>query len=389
MNKLTNEQRIKNVIERKPIDFLPSQITFSDRTRDKAISEALGLDSPDQLDAYLQNHIGFGLTKYDECLFLRNDIELMRKLEKDGWVGLDEEGKTVYDCWGMGVLIGEDGFFTNYGILKGDKARNERARKYLPKMVDQSVMDMDLADAIKAYKAPDPFKPGLWDDVDAAFEANKNGDLYLIPSGYFGVYERGYAIMGFDNIMCESMLNPSLVEELLTKITDFKIEMAKQALAHGAQSLQVGDDLGTQCSTILSPDAFRTLLLPQLKRLFAVAKSAGVPQFMHSCGWMINFLPELIDIGLDVWEPVQPCNDLKMLKREYGKDLVFWGGIDTQSLPFLKPDQVKEMARDAIRILGKGGGHIIGPSQEIMNDVPLENVIAVVETIVEERERAM
>lgn len=389
MTKMTNEQRIKNLIERKPLDFLPSQITFSDKTRDKAISEALGLDCPEQLDPYLQNHIGFALTKYDECLFLRNDLNLMRKLEKDGFVGVDEEGKTVYDCWGMGVMVGEDGFYTNYGILQGDHKKNERARKYLPSTVDQSLMDMDLEDAVKAYKAPDPYKAGLWDDVDSVFEANKNGDLYVIPSGYFGIYERGYAIMGFENIMCESVLNPSMVEEFFTKITDFKIEMAKQALAHGAYCLQVGDDLGTQCSTLLSPQVFRSLLKPQLKRLFAVAKDAGVPMFMHSCGWMVDYLPDLIEIGLDVWEPVQPCNDLKKIKREYGKDLVFWGGIDTQSLPFLKPDAVKEMAREAIHILGKGGGHIIGPSQEIMNDVPLANVIALVETIVEERERAL
>lgn len=193
MAKMANEQRIKDLIARKPLDFLPSQITFSDRTRDKAISEALGLDSQEQLDPYLQNHIGFALTKYDECLFLRNDLELMRKLEKDGFVGLDEEGKTVYDCWGMGVRIGEDGFYTNYGILQGNRANNKRARNYLPKCVDQSVMDIDLEDAVKAYQAPDPNKPGLWDDVIAVFETYKNGDLYVIPSGYFGIYERGYA----------------------------------------------------------------------------------------------------------------------------------------------------------------------------------------------------
>ena len=222
---MTNEQRIKNLIARKPLDFLPSQITFSDRTRDKAISEALGLDSPDQLDPYLQNHIGFALTKYDECLFLRNDIELMRKLEKEGFVGVDVEGKTVYDCWGMGVMIGEDGFYTNYGILQGNPRKNERARKFLPKSVDQGVMDMALEDAVRAYKAPDPNKPGLWDDVDAIMAGNANGNLYIIPSGYFGVYERSYAIIGFENVMCESVLNPSTVEELFIKITDFKIEM--------------------------------------------------------------------------------------------------------------------------------------------------------------------
>ncbi|MEG1860004.1 MAG: uroporphyrinogen decarboxylase family protein, partial [Christensenellaceae bacterium] len=129
--------------------------------------------------------------------------------------------------------------------------------------------------------------------------------------------------------------------------------------------------------------------LPHYKRLFSEYKKNGQYIIMHSCGAMIDYLPQLIDIGLDGWEPVQPCNDLKYLKREYGKDLVFWGGIDTQTLPTKTPEEVKTMAREAITILGKGGGHIIAPAQEIMNDVPLENVVALLETIVEMREKAI
>jgi uroporphyrinogen decarboxylase len=82
--------------------------------------------------------------------------------------------------------------------------------------------------------------------------------------------------------------------------------------------------------------------------------------------------------------------DLAYLKKEFGKDLVFWGGIDTQTfLPFGTPQQVKKMARKTIRTLGKGGGHIIAPSQEVMNDVPIANVKALVETIIEERETVL
>ena len=97
-----------------------------------------------------------------------------------------------------------------------------------------------------------------------------------------------------------------------------------------------------------------------------------------------------ITIGMRVLEPVQPCMDLAHLKREFGKDLVFWGGIATQDvLPFGTPEQVRQMARQTIRTLGRGGGHIIAPSQEVMNDVPIENVKALVETIVEERQTVL
>jgi len=135
---------------------------------------------------------------------------------------------------------------------------------------------------------------------------------------------------------------------------------------------------------------FREYVLPRLKRAWQPYNDAGIPIILHSCGCLTDFIPDLLAIGLRVLEPVQPCMDLGMLKREFGKDLVFWGGIDTQTfLPFGTPDQVKEMARRTIRTLGKGGGHIIAPSQEVMNDVPIANVKALVETIVEERQTVL
>jgi len=138
-----------------------------------------------------------------------------------------------------------------------------------------------------------------------------------------------------------------------------------------------------------SPKMFDEILLPHFKRLFAEYKKYGMYVFMHSCGQMADYLPQLIDAGLDGWEPVQPCNDLRKMKREYGKDLIFMGGIDEQRLPFMTPDEVREMTKETIQILGKGGGYIIAPSQEIMSDVPIENIAAVVETAVEWREKAM
>jgi len=110
---------------------------------------------------------------------------------------------------------------------------------------------------------------------------------------------------------------------------------------------------------------------------------------LHSCGNIIDYLPDLIDAGLKILEPTQPCMDLKYLKKEFGKDLVFFGGIDTQQLPFISEKETRELARNTIRILGKGGGYIIAPSQEIMNDIPIENVKAIVETIREERENVL
>ena len=147
-------------------------------------------------------------------------------------------------------------------------------------------------------------------------------------------------------------------------------------------ALHFGDDLGTQLGTFFSPRLFRDLLKPLYKRLWGVWKEAGKFVMMHSCGRVMDLLPDLVEIGLDVLEPVQPCNDLEVLKARYGDRLTFWGGIDTQRLlPFGTPDEVRREAARVIRTLGHGGGHIIGPSQEVMKDVPLENIVALLETI--------
>jgi len=138
-----------------------------------------------------------------------------------------------------------------------------------------------------------------------------------------------------------------------------------------------------------SRDTFTKHILPRIKREWEVFTDAGLPIILHSCGNITDFLPDLIDIGLTILEPVQPCMDLAFLKREYGKDLIFFGGINTQVMPYITPEEVKTLTIDTIRILGKGGGHIIAPSQELMNDIPVENIKAMVETIREEREKVL
>ncbi len=384
---MTKEERVLALFERKNVDYLPSQISFSDRTRDEEISRALGLEKAEDLDTYLENHIAFTYAYDDVPLFWRNDNEMMLQMEKEGYVYIDHENNTVYDRWGLGIVVGEDGFFSNYGLLAGDEALNRRARKVLPEHLTK-YMDMPFEEAILSYEAPDPLDPQNL----AWFERDKDGvagDLCVIPSGYFAIYERSYGLMGWERFMTEIAGNPKLCESLMDQVTNYRIKLAKVKADMGFKFAHHGDDLGMQFSGFFSPDMFKNLLMPYYKKLFAEYKKYGQYIIMHSCGCMADYLPELIDAGLDCWEPVQPCNDLNMMKREYGNDIIFWGGIDTQTLPSKTPEEVKQMAREAITILGKGGGHIIAPAQEIMNDVPLENVVALLETIVEMREKAI
>jgi len=384
---MTKEERVLRVIRGQDVDYLPSQITFSDRTRDKEISRALGLESPADLDGYLENHLFLTLSGHDKTLFYRNDRKEMARLQGMGFCGTDWERHTVYDAWGMGIQVGSYGFFACFHPLQ-KKATSEIAAR-MPPDVNREVLFQDIDQAVGNYRAPDITRAGLFDDMKRDLREH-SGDFLVVPSGYFGIYERGYGLMGFAEFMSNMAASPKVVHDLLDKITDYRVEYARKVVEMGFKVAHHGDDLGTQTGPLFSKAMFRQFVLPRLKRAWQPYNDAGIPIILHSCGCLVDFLPDLIDIGLRVLEPVQPCMDLAYLKKEFGKDLVFWGGIDTQTfLPFGTPQQVKKMARKTIRTLGKGGGHIIAPSQEVMNDVPIANVKALVETIIEERETVL
>ena len=384
---MTKEERVLRVIKGEEVDYLPSQITFSDRTRDREISEALGLAGPDELEAYLENHICITLSYHDKPLFFRNDREEMERLKALGFCGTHWDAKRVYDAWGMGIEVGSDGFFACFHPLQ--KKAGPEVAQFMPPDVNAEVLYQDIEDAVANYNAPDITRDRIFEEMVRDLE-EQSGEFLVMPSGYFGIYERAYALMGFQEFMLNLTLKPKAVHDLLEKITKYKVEYAKKVVEMGFKVAHHGDDLGTQVGTFFSKGMFREFVLPYLKEAWQPYNDAGIPIIMHSCGCLTDFIPDLLEIGLRVIEPVQPCMDLAYLKKEFGKDLVFWGGIETQEvLPFGTPEQVRELARATIRVLGKGGRHIIAPSQEVMNDVPIANVKALVETIVEERQTVL
>lgn len=383
---MTREERALRVITGKPVDYLPSQITIADRTKDEQLARSLGLADAAGLDGFLDNHICFSLTLCETPLFYRNDEAKMAELEAKGYVKVDRKNKIIYDSWGMGIKIGEDGFFACYHPLQGDKVKNAQAEPFLPDSFDRALLDMDRAEAVRRYQPPDPLRADNFSDMERDLKAHASGDLLVVPSGYLGIYERTYCLMGFEEFMIESVTDPDTVAVLMDKVTEYKIAQARKKIELGFKVGHHGDDLGCQSGTLVSPAQFRSLIKPRIARLFKVFKAAGLPMIMHSCGDIASFIPDLLELGLDMLEPVQPCMDLAALKKNFGSRLSFWGGIDTQQLlPYGKPEEVTAEARRVIRTLGKGGRYMIAPSQEIMADVPLANIVALLQTIAEER----
>jgi uroporphyrinogen decarboxylase len=387
---MTRYDRLIRLINREDIDYLPSQITFAERTRNEAIASKLGLGSAQELDGFLENHIQLPFSRFDMPLFLRNDLDLMRCLSDEGYAGLDEGGMTVYDAWGMGIRIGEEGFYYNYSPFKGDREANARARPFLPKSFDTALLEMTPLEAARNFVPPDPTIRANIEPLREEIKRYRAEGVYAAPSGYFGIWERCNGMLGFPENTMYMAAEPETTLAMFERITEYKIRLAHELLKLDLPLYHHGDDLGFQTSTFFSEPMFRELLLPYLKRLFKVYKDAGKKVAYHSCGNITKLIPALIEAGIDVLEPVQPCMDLKYLKDAFGDDLIFWGGIDTQTvLPYGTPEEVREHARYVMRTLGRGGGLIVGPSQEIMSDVPVQNIVALVETIREQRESAL
>jgi uroporphyrinogen decarboxylase len=351
-------------IERKPVDYLPSHIYFAAAETKRKVQAALGFSSEADFDRYLDSHLQYGFALDDTIFRYRQDPDRLRWVESLGFCRIDAQAGIVYDRWGIGLDIHAPGYCVRHHPLRGQ------------------------GDAgMQSYRAPDITRPEIMCEAEETLRRYR-GDTLVICPGYNGIFERAWQLAGFEEFMMALSLSPSAAEHLLDEITEFKVETACQVVAAGFLCGHSGDDFGSQSGPLMSPATWRRFFRPRWQRVWDVYKAAGLPVIHHSCGDVTPLIPDMIEMGLDMLEPVQPVMDLKLLKREFGKHLSFWGGIDTQRiLPYGTPDDVRRHTTEVIRTLGAGGGLLIAPSQEIMPDVPVENIVALVETVMEERTR--
>lgn len=213
-----------------------------------------------------------------------------------------------------------------------------------------------------------------------------------------GLTESSLRIRGYENWYMDTVMDPDGVKTLLDIILEDKIRYWDAVINWAIQNNYADqidvvaecDDLGSQSATILDPDTLRQVVIPRFKTLFAHLKKRlpGVKIFMHSCGAIRELIPDLIDAGLDILNPVQYTAtgmELAGLKKDFGKDLVFWGGgIDTQTtLNNGTPEEVREVVKKVLDIMAPGGGFVFAPVHNVQDDVSPENFWAMWETLQE------
>ncbi len=213
---------------------------------------------------------------------------------------------------------------------------------------------------------------------------------YAIMGGFGGnILEYGQNLRGWSNFMMDMVINRGLAEDLMDKLTEVHLQNLEgylQAVGKYIQIIQMGDDLGTQNAPQLSPDMYRDLIKPRHQKIYKYVKQhSDLYVFLHSCGSVFDFIPDLIDAGIDILNPVQTSAkkmDPHILKNEFGNQITFWGGgVDTQHvLPDETPADVKAQVKERINIFAPGGGFVFAPVHNIQANVPPENIVAVYET---------
>jgi uroporphyrinogen decarboxylase len=244
----------------------------------------------------------------------------------------------------------------------------------------------DSLDELKVYPFPDPLDEQrfvtLRSQAEAAVAQGKTAVLAGPSAGISEVYSW---LRGYEQYYTDLAINKNYVAYMLDRLVDFKCAFWERALQEVGNLVDVvieADDLAGQRSLLMSPDTYRGLIKPRHRRLFSFIKEqAPVKLFFHSCGAVRTLIPDFIDAGIDILNPVQVSAagmDLQELKQEFGRDLVFWGGgVDTQSvLNTGTSEEVKQDVRRNIEALAPGGGFVFAAVHDIQADVPPENIVA-------------
>ncbi len=206
-------------------------------------------------------------------------------------------------------------------------------------------------------------------------------DKFCFAGIGFSMFERLWSYVGMEEALIYMITDPDFVHALLDKILSFNLKVIDIFNEYPFDGIYFGDDWGQQRGMIMGAPLWREFIKPRMEIMYRHAKKNGKFILQHSCGDIEEVFDDLIEIGLDCYQTVQPeIYDLKSIKEKYGKKLCFWGTISTQqALPNLTPLEIEKIIADTVKIMGKGGGFIISPTHAIPQDVPVENVMAMIE----------
>ena len=244
------------------------------------------------------------------------------------------------------------------------------------------------ATEIMDYPWPDFLADYRWTGVAEAAAVLKARDLVCSAFMEMTIFEIAWYLRGMDTFMEDLISDEPTALVLMDRITGTRVEMARRFAAAGADILMLGDDVATQLDMMISPELWRATIKPRLARVIEAAKETNpeILIYYHGDGNMERIIPELIEIGVEILNPVQPeCMEPAVIKERYGDRVALWGCVGTQTtMPFETPGGVRRKCRELIETVGKGGGLFLAPTHTLEPDVPWENVEAFIGAVKEQ-----
>jgi uroporphyrinogen decarboxylase len=363
---MTSRERVIAALEHREPDVVPFDLGSMHSTIEtyaySPLKKFLNIAVSKPIKTFVRDHV-----EIDEEILvaLGVDTRYLRIQPPENWKLEIEEDNSFVDEWG-----------TRY--------------KKPPNSLYFDPVEFPLANAsiddLKRYKCPDPDDPGrikglkertkyLYEHTDYA--------LCLDTVG-LGMFETTWMVRGLENFLCDIMIDPKFAHTLLEKISEHKIALYKNILGEIGEYIQavfVSDDLGTQKAPMMSMDVYRKVLKPHHKQIWKAVKGfTDAKLFFHSCGSVYQYIPDLIEMGIDILNPVQASAagmETHKLKNEFGKYISFWGAVDQQTVISVgSPLDVQNEVRKRINDLAIGGGYVVAPSHNLQADVIPQNIIS-------------
>ena len=234
---------------------------------------------------------------------------------------------------------------------------------------------------IDELKLPNPRIEARYAHFAAVIERNTR--RYIVAKISRCLFERAWSLRGMENLLIDFVENPSFVHELFGLITEFDLQIIDALEPLPIDAIRFSDDWGGQLGMLMSPETWRSFIKPYLERLYSRAYERGYDVFIHSCGNISAILDDLIEIGVNVFNPIQPeTMDVEEVIGAYAGRLAFYGGLSIQhTLPFSTPAEVRQEVRSRLRLARECGGYIVAPSHDMPPDIPLENIDAMLDEL--------
>ncbi len=267
---------------------------------------------------------------------------------------------------------------TDQGYIVNEFGMVMRQGPLYMEVIEPPLKDATRVADVEKHLFPDPFADGQLDDAMKYTEKYQK-DYFVIGDLELTMFEMSWHHVGLEKFMVDMAMGEDYIFALIDRVKEFSIGIGKQLAEIGVDAIWFGDDFGSQNGMLISPKMWRKIFKPRFAELWQEVKSSNPDLLIcyHTDGAVAPILDDLADIGMDVFNPVQPNvpgHDPKALKDQFGDKIAFWGAIDQQNLlPNGTTEEIEADVMEKIRILGAGGGYLCSPAHIIQSDVSIEN----------------